>query len=97
VGDVAEGVVRLLVAEVVPGEVVNLATGRLTSVREFVERAASVIGVAASQLQFGAIATRPEEIPASSVAVRRLEELVHWRPATTIEDGVRQTVERSRL
>jgi UDP-glucose 4-epimerase len=96
VGDVAEGVLRLLVADVAPGEVVNVATGRLTTVREFVERAASVIGLAAGRLQFGAIPTRAEEIPASFVTVRRLEELTGWRPRTTIEEGVRQTLERSR-
>lgn len=92
VGDAVEGLLRLGALGSAGAGIVNLATGRLTSVREFVGRAAAVLGIAPSRLAFGALPTRGEEMSHDDVAVARLEGLTGWRPSTTIEDGVRRTV-----
>ena len=93
VEDVAEGLLRLgLVAGPAPGPV-NLATGRLESVRGFVERAAAVVGLPAGRLRFGARPGRPDEMAHGDVSIARLRELSGWVPATTIEDGVRRTIQ----
>ncbi|MCS6954395.1 MAG: NAD-dependent epimerase/dehydratase family protein, partial [Bryobacteraceae bacterium] len=45
VEDVAEGLLRLGATEAQPGDLVNVVTGRLTSVREFAQVAAEVLGI----------------------------------------------------
>ncbi len=93
VGDVAEGMLRLALVRGA-ADVVNLATGRLHTVRQFVEQAAAVLGVAPGRLRFGALPTRPEEMRHDPVSVARLAALLGWRPSTTIADGVARTVRR---
>jgi nucleoside-diphosphate-sugar epimerase len=95
VEDVAEGLCRLGAARTAGGEVVNLATGRLTSVREFAEAAAAVLKIPRERLGFGAIPTRPEEMEHSAPNVDRLRRLVGWTPAVGIEDGIRKTLQFS--
>ena len=94
VGDVVEGLLRLAKAKTHPGEVINLATGKLETVRRFAERAAQVIGLDRELLRFGSLPTRVEEMAHDPVAVRRLRELTDWLPATSIEEGVRKTIGR---
>jgi nucleoside-diphosphate-sugar epimerase len=95
VEDVAEGLLRLgMVAGQAPGPV-NLATGRLESVRRFAERAATVLGLPAARLRFGALPGRPNELAHGAVNIARLRALCDWVPATTIEEGVRRTVQTS--
>jgi nucleoside-diphosphate-sugar epimerase len=92
VDDVAEGMLRLgrlgdrLVLPV------NLATGTLESVRRFAERVADVIGLQRALLAFGELAERPAEMHHGNVNVRRLVELVGWKPSTGIEAGVLATL-----
>lgn len=93
VGDVVEGLLRLGVHDVAPGTVVHLATGELRSVRSFAETAARVLGIEPGALDFGAVPTRPEEMFHGVVDVTRLQQILSWRPATSIAEGVRQTRE----
>jgi nucleoside-diphosphate-sugar epimerase len=97
VEDVAEGLLRLGLSEAMPGEVVNLATGKLTSVRAFAETAADVLQISAQRLHFGALPTRSAEMAHAPVAIGRLRELVDWTPPTEIKQGIRRTVEFSTL
>jgi nucleoside-diphosphate-sugar epimerase len=93
VDDAAEGLLRLgLLPEPLAEGALNLATGRLASVRDFVLQAAAVLGIAEERLQFGALPTRSEEMAHDPVFVRRLRELVGWTPGTAIEEGVRRTI-----
>lgn len=93
VEDVVEGFLRLGLANVEWGEVVNLATGRMTSVREFVQAAATVLPIPADHLKFGALPLPPEEMMHAGVSIARLEYLTGWSPPTDIADGIRKTVE----
>ena len=54
VEDVAEGLLRLAVSPAEPGDVVNLATGVMQSVRDFVQTSAHVAHMARDRLLFGA-------------------------------------------
>jgi nucleoside-diphosphate-sugar epimerase len=92
-GDIAEGVLRLGLARVAPGEVVNLATGRLTSVRTFAESAARVLDLAPAQLRFGALPARAEEMQHEPVSIERLRRHTGWTPETDIATGIRRTQE----
>ena len=96
VEDVADGLLRLAVAESQPGEVVNLATGRLTTVHSFIETAASILNIPENNLQFGAIPTRAEEMQHDPVTVDRLRRLIDWTPPTDIAEGIQRTVKQAR-
>jgi nucleoside-diphosphate-sugar epimerase len=93
VEDVAEGLLRLGTSAVSPGEIVNLATGRLSSVREFAETAAAVLGIGRALLDFGALPDREDEMWHGDVDVTRLRDLTSWSPSTPIADGIRRTWE----
>ena len=72
VEDVAEGLLRLGLSCGTPGEVVNLATGHLTTVRECAETAARVLSLSAERLRFGTLPTRAEEMQHDPVTLDRL-------------------------
>ena len=91
VEDVAEGLLRLGVADTADETIVNVATGRISTVREFVEIAATVLELDAGLLRFGALPARPEEMPHARVATARLRRVTGWTPSTSIAAGVRST------
>ena len=92
VADAAEGLLRLGALASSSLDLVNVATGRLTTVRGFVEAAAESLGIAPGRLQFGAVATRVEEMQHDPVNIDRLRALTQWSPATTIAKGLADTV-----
>ena len=73
-------------------KIVNVATGRLRSVREFVDVAAEVLKIHGSRLKFGALPFRTEEMWHGDVSVEALRNRVGWIPETSIEDGIRSAV-----
>ena len=89
--DVAEGLLRLGLCEAESGEIVNLATGKLTSVRYFAEIAAQILNIESFKLEFGAIPTRAEEMEHSEVTVDRARQLIGVIPATGIGEGIEKT------
>lgn len=93
VEDVATGLLKLGAAHVEPGEVVNLASGEMTSVREFVELAARSLRIAPERLDFGALPIRAEEMSHDAISVQRLFELVAWKPSVDLANAL----ERSHL
>lgn len=92
VADAAEGLLRLGLSDAKPGTVVNMATGRLTSIREFTEIAANQIGIDPGRLGFGALPTRPEEMFNTGVSVEKAKRLLGWIPSISIETGVKRTL-----
>jgi nucleoside-diphosphate-sugar epimerase len=95
VEDVAEGLLRLGRCARGAGQVVNLATNRSSSVREFAETAAAVLGFDAALLDFGALPDRDDEMWHGEVDVTRLRDLTSWSPPTSIADGIRRSWEFS--
>ena len=95
VEDVAEGLLRLgLAGSGEPGEVVNLATGRLTQVRSFAEAAARQLGMPRERLLFGALPPRAETSQYTAVSTSRLRQLTGWVPSVHVDEGIRRTIER---
>jgi nucleoside-diphosphate-sugar epimerase len=93
VQDVAHALLGLGLATTSPGAIVNVATGRLSSVRHFAEIAAAAAGLPANLLLFGALPTRPEEMYHGQVPVDRCRQLLGWVPGTSLAEGIRMTVE----
>jgi nucleoside-diphosphate-sugar epimerase len=93
VDDVATGLLLLGVSDGRRGEVVNLASGILTSVREFAELAAELLGVPRQHLRFGTLPTRPNELRHGHVVIDRLRALASWSPPTVVREGIARTLE----
>lgn len=89
--DVAEGLLRLGSLPSSPG-IVNLATGRLTAVREFAEIAAGLLSLPESRLVFGAIQGRASEMHHEAVSIRLLQAVTGWSPQTTVREGISRTL-----
>jgi nucleoside-diphosphate-sugar epimerase len=93
VGDVADGLLRLGLANATPGTIVNLATGRLTTVREFAEIAADALDLPRGLLRFGVLPPHVDEMVHNNVTVERLRHLIGWIPDTDVATGIRATAE----
>jgi nucleoside-diphosphate-sugar epimerase len=94
VEDIVEGLLRLGITKTSPGDVVNVATGRLVSVRQFVETAARIMGIPSGHLHFGALPTRVEEMQHEPVAVHKLRDLTSWAPSISVAHGIALTCQR---
>jgi nucleoside-diphosphate-sugar epimerase len=90
--DVAEGFLRLGLLAGKSDLPVNVATGKLHSVREFTEIAAGILKIPADRLHFGELPFRQIEMDHEGVNIGRLNSLLKWIPATPIETGVRKTI-----
>jgi nucleoside-diphosphate-sugar epimerase len=95
VEEVAEGLLRLGLQRA-PVGTVNLATGRLVSIREFAETAAELLGLREGQLQLGALPYRGDETQQGPADVTRLKKLLFWKPALTVREGIQKTIEFER-
>jgi len=88
VEDAAEGILRLAGSPAAPGEVVHLATGRLTSVREFALATARLLAIEEERLRFGELPAREDELDHGPVSIARLRVLCGWSPPSDLEDGL---------
>lgn len=90
--DVAEGVLRI--CDVDYSTRVNLGSGKSIRLRNFVEKYWETLGGDEDQLIFGALGPGEDE-PEQSKAfmdISKLASLTSWRPALTIEQGIKKTV-----
>lgn len=92
VGDVAEAILRIASAPRSADPVVNVASGRLLTVREFAVEAARTLGIPESHLRFGTADARREEMDHDPVSNAKLLALVGWTPRTSVADGVARTL-----
>jgi nucleoside-diphosphate-sugar epimerase len=67
---------------------INLASGRLTTVREFALAAAKVLGIDPSRLGFGDIPLLSEDTKHGQVPVARLQAAVGWLPPPGPQSGL---------
>jgi UDP-glucose 4-epimerase len=91
VEDAVEGLLRLGLASQPSYAIVNVATGKLATVRSFVEIAAGILDIPPENLKFGVIPANAHEIQHDSITLERLRETAGWIPQTTIAEGVRKT------
>lgn len=94
-GDVAALLADLSVAPFIPGEVVNLASGRMHTVRAFAEECAHQLGIAGARLGFGQLETRPDEMAHDGVSVARLQALVGRTATGELRESIRNALATS--
>ncbi len=93
VEDVADGLLRLGLVRTTAGSVVNLATGRMTSVAAVVRAAAQELHIPEERLRFGALPSRDDEMTqVTGVSIDRLRALTGWAPETAVADGLRRAI-----
>lgn len=97
VDDVVEGFLAVALSEFVDARTIDLGTGTLVSIREIIARVRHIIG-AHVDAGFGAIPDRPFERP-HAARVEDTKRLIGWSASTSLDDGLRTTVEwyRERL
>ncbi len=96
VEEAVEGLLRSGARPEASGQLLNVATGRLTTVRQFAETAATVLGIPHDRLRFGAMPKQPSEMHHGEVSTARATRLLGWHPAVSIIDGIRRTWEQER-
>jgi nucleoside-diphosphate-sugar epimerase len=90
VEDVVEGFLAAAQAAHIEGNTLDIGTGNLVSIRTVVDYLVHLINPQIEPL-FGALAERPlEQIRAADTA--RTYALIGWKPTTSLEEGLKQTV-----
>lgn len=96
VADVADAVARACTLPGLDGELLNVGTGRQTTVRELCAALAEAAGADPALLRFGALPYRAGERFSWLACPERAARLLGWRAATPLEQGLRLTVEHLR-
>ena len=78
-------------ADYPPGVTINICSGTPTSVRDLAHMLLKVMKMD-TDLEFGALPTRPDEIMMISGDNGRAKELLDWRPKVAIEEGLERSV-----
>lgn len=91
VDDVAEGLLRLAVTEGLEGRRIDLGSGRLVTIREVVEKLYDLVAPGIEP-EFGGLPDRPHE-QVRAADVDATEELLGWRPAIGLAEGLGATVD----
>ena len=95
IDDITDGILRAIKSDNVNGEIINLASGDPISIRTVIEKVQTYIGK--GNPKFGKIAYRAGENMSLYADTSRAENLLGWRSKTTIEDGIKKTVDHYRV
>jgi UDP-glucose 4-epimerase len=96
VADVVDAWLRVLEDRATAGRVFNVGSGRETSIAELARRVVSALGRDPDAWAFGSAPAQHGDQRRSAAAVDELVGATGWRPATTLEEGLRRTVEWAR-
>ncbi|OSM01939.1 putative GDP-fucose synthetase [Magnetofaba australis IT-1] len=90
VDDLTEFVERALARQQTPYTLVNVGYGRAISIRELVEK---IIAAAGKRIAIDFDLDKPNIDTRVFLDIRRAEELYGWRPTTSLESGIRKTLD----
>jgi UDP-glucose 4-epimerase len=91
VEDVVDGLIACANTSAADGRTVHLGSGEFCSIREIVERLRKLIPNAPDAL-FGVVPDRPLELQVKADVAASLQ-LIGWRPSTSLQAGLRRTVD----
>jgi len=93
VGDNCEAIDRVLHMKdfgKIRHQVLNVGTGKATSVLEMAKLVLKIMGKPESQIRF--IGDRPGQVELHVASTRKAKELIDWKSETTLEEGMRKTI-----
>ena len=94
IDDITDGILKAMKSDSVNGEIINLASGDPISIRTVIEKVKTFIGK--GNPKFGKMAYRVGENMRLYADTSRAEHLLGWSSKTTIEDGIKKTVDHYR-
>jgi UDP-glucose 4-epimerase len=97
VSEAAEGIIRI--THVDQSGIINLGSGKVILLKEFVKLFWQELGAESEKLMFGShdVSALEQSQPKSYADLNILKNRTNWTPSLTIEDGIKQTVEQLRL
>ena len=90
VADVVDGLLVAAKSQYVDARTIDLGTGELVSIRDTVALVQELLGGRTEAL-FGAVADRPLERP-HAARIDETTRLLGWTPATSLKDGLSETI-----
>jgi nucleoside-diphosphate-sugar epimerase len=90
VDDVTNGILMSLKNDNINGEVINLASGRPVTIRSMIETICAIVGF--GRPRYGEILYRTGENMELYSDITKANNLLHWTPLTTIDEGLQKTV-----
>jgi nucleoside-diphosphate-sugar epimerase len=90
VDDVVDAFIATAESDAAVGEVFDIGSGQQVSIKDTVLLLAEIVG-GSGQPRFGGVADRPLDYP-QLADPQPAAKLLGWRPATTLSEGLRQTV-----
>lgn len=95
--DIVDGLIATALASDVEGSTIDLGSGTLVSIRGVAEQLTRIVGTKVEVI-FGALPERPME-QVRVADIKYTHEKIGWKPAISLEEGLKRTVEwyRSRL
>jgi nucleoside-diphosphate-sugar epimerase len=91
IADTVEAIFSALLAPAAHGDVINIGSGQPVAIRQVVERVADLVG--GGEPEFGALPYRPGESMALYADAQKAQNLLGWRATTSLDDGLRQTID----
>ncbi len=91
VSDAVEGMLLAAIAPTAKGEVLNIASGQPTAIRNVIEKVQEIVGN--GNPQFGEIVYRPGENMSLYADTTLATQLLGWSASTTLDDGLIKTIE----
>jgi len=97
ISDVVEGMKKIICVN--QSGIVNLGSGQVIQLKEFVKLFWKELGVTSDRLKFGAHEqpTFEQSQPKSFADMSKFKKLTNWSPAISIEEGIRMTVHKMKL
>jgi len=92
ISDLVDALLRAAVAPSAVGQIINLGSGRSISLGDLARTIENTIGKTGIA-QIGARPYRIGEVMEYQISIRKAAELLNWSAATSLEDGIRATIE----
>jgi nucleoside-diphosphate-sugar epimerase len=89
--DLIDAYLLLLNSKKYFGEIINVGTGRQTTLFQTAELIDSLIGKKL-QINWNASDSTATESPSNIADIKKINELLNWKPRYTLEDGIRKTI-----
>jgi len=91
VDDTVEAIIKALLADNINGHVINIASGKPTSIKSMIKEVHGII--AQGSPVFGELPYRPGENMSLYANVNKSKELLGWEPRVFIKEGLKKTIE----